>query len=71
VHDPAGGPEQTALIDLSQQRALGIRRALPPEQVPAESREHLMSRRRSVWFFEATDDAAARDAEDEDEQRAG
>jgi HD-GYP domain-containing protein (c-di-GMP phosphodiesterase class II) len=70
VHDPAGGPEQTALIDLSQQRALGIRRALPPEQVPAESREHLMSRRRSVWFFEATDDAAG-DTEDEDEQRAG
>jgi HD-GYP domain-containing protein (c-di-GMP phosphodiesterase class II) len=71
VHDPAGGPEQTALIDLSQQRTLGIRRALPPEQVPAEAREHLMSRRRSVWFFEAVDDAATRDAEDEDEPRTG
>jgi hypothetical protein len=30
-----------------------------------------MSRRRSVWFFEAVDDAATRDAEDEDEPRTG
>jgi HD-GYP domain-containing protein (c-di-GMP phosphodiesterase class II) len=67
VHDPAAGPTQTELIDLSQHRTLGIRRALPAEHAPAEAREHLMPRRRSVWFFEASDD----DETGEDDQRAG
>jgi hypothetical protein len=41
---------------LSQQRALGIRRALAAEQLPSAVREQLMPQRRAAWFFEASDD---------------
>lgn len=50
VHDP-DAPGGTRIIDLSNQRTLGIRRALPAAQLPSAVREHLAPERRSVWFF--------------------
>jgi HD-GYP domain-containing protein (c-di-GMP phosphodiesterase class II) len=65
VHDPARagdrGCDDRPLLDLAQQGTLGIRRALPAEQLPSAVREQLMPSLRSSWFFEASDedDAAA------------
>jgi HD-GYP domain-containing protein (c-di-GMP phosphodiesterase class II) len=58
VHEPrpgTGAPLQ--LIDLAQQRTLGIRRALAAAQLPSAVRECLMPQRRAAWFFEAVDGA--------------
>jgi HD-GYP domain-containing protein (c-di-GMP phosphodiesterase class II) len=61
VHDPARAADDAPLLDLAQQRTLGIRRALPADQLPSAVREQLMPSLRSSWFFEASDedDAAA------------
>ena len=56
VHEPGVPEDEAPLLDLSQQRALGIRRALPAEQLPSAVREQLMPLRRAAWFFEASDD---------------
>jgi HD-GYP domain-containing protein (c-di-GMP phosphodiesterase class II) len=56
VHEPGVPQDEAPLIDLSQQRTLGIRRALPAEQLPSAVREQLMPQRRAAWFFEASDD---------------
>jgi HD-GYP domain-containing protein (c-di-GMP phosphodiesterase class II) len=61
VHEPGVAQEQTPLLDLSQQRTLGIRRALAAEQLPSAVREQLMPQRRAAWFFEASDDNADAD----------
>lgn len=59
VHDPRPGTDAPLqLIDLAQQRTLGIRRALPAAQLPSAARAHLMPPRRAAWFFEANDDDA-------------
>jgi HD-GYP domain-containing protein (c-di-GMP phosphodiesterase class II) len=55
VHAPGAAQDDAPLLDLSQQRTLGIRRALPAEQLPSAVREQLMPLRRAAWFFEATD----------------
>jgi hypothetical protein len=55
VHDPALPPDEAELIDLAQQRTLGIRRALAAAQLPSAVREQLMPPRRQAWFFEAID----------------
>jgi HD-GYP domain-containing protein (c-di-GMP phosphodiesterase class II) len=55
VHDPRCPPDNAELIDLAQQRALGIRRALPAAQLPTTVRERLMPARRQAWFFESVD----------------
>lgn len=60
VHEPrSSGDDDAPLLDLAQQRTLGIRRALSAEQLPSAVREQLMPLRRSAWFFEAVDDDAA------------
>jgi hypothetical protein len=41
-------------VDLAQQRDLGIRRALPADQLPSAVRQQLMPRRRAAWFFDAS-----------------
>jgi putative nucleotidyltransferase with HDIG domain len=57
VHEPDVPADAAArLIDLSRHGALGIRRALPPEQLPSAVREQLLPARRAAWFFEAIDD---------------
>jgi len=56
VHEPRAAREESTLIDLAQQRTLGIRRALSAEQLPSAVREQLMPQRRAAWFFEAIDD---------------
>jgi HD-GYP domain-containing protein (c-di-GMP phosphodiesterase class II) len=56
VHEPGAAQDELPLLDLSQQRALGIRRALAAEQLPSAVREQLMPQRRAAWFFEASDD---------------
>jgi HD-GYP domain-containing protein (c-di-GMP phosphodiesterase class II) len=56
VHEPGAAQDEAPLLDLSQQRALGIRRALAAEQLPSAVREQLMPQRRAAWFFEASDD---------------
>ncbi len=56
IHEPGAAHEQVPLLDLSQQRTLGIRRALAAEQLPSAVREQLMPLRRAAWFLEASDD---------------
>ncbi len=56
VHEPGAAQDEAPLLDLSQQRTLGIRRALAAEQLPSAVREQLMPLRRAAWFFEASDD---------------
>jgi HD-GYP domain-containing protein (c-di-GMP phosphodiesterase class II) len=56
IHEPGTAHGDAPLLDLSQQRALGIRRALAAEQLPSAVREQLMPLRRAAWFFEAGDD---------------
>lgn len=56
VHESGAAADEAPLLDLSQQRTLGIRRALSAEQLPSAVREQLMPRRRSAWFFEANED---------------
>ena len=58
IHEPGTAHDEAALLDLSQQRTLGIRRALAAEQLPSAVREQLMPLRRAAWFFEASDDDA-------------
>lgn len=53
LHDGAA----LQFVDLAQDAALGIRRALPAAQLPSAVREQLMPARRAAWFFEAHDDA--------------
>jgi putative nucleotidyltransferase with HDIG domain len=55
VHEPKASG-QALLIDLAQERSLGIRRALPAAQLPSAVSEHLMPPRRAAWFFEAHGD---------------
>ena len=55
VHEPGAAHDEAPLLDLSQQRTLGIRRALAAEQLPSAVREQLMPLRRAAWFFEASD----------------
>jgi HD-GYP domain-containing protein (c-di-GMP phosphodiesterase class II) len=59
VHEPGAAHHDTPLLDLAQQRTLGIRRALPAEQLPSAVREQLMPLRRAAWFFEASEDDEA------------
>jgi HD-GYP domain-containing protein (c-di-GMP phosphodiesterase class II) len=59
VHELGTAHDDAPLLDLAQQRTLGIRRALSAEQLPSAVREQLMPLRRSAWFFEAVDDDAA------------
>jgi HD-GYP domain-containing protein (c-di-GMP phosphodiesterase class II) len=56
VHGPRTSDEAAPLLDLAQQRSLGIRRALSAEQLPSAVREHLMPQRRPAWYFEAIAD---------------
>jgi hypothetical protein len=56
IHEPGGAEGDAPLLDLSQQRVLGIRRALHAEQLPSAVREQLMPLRRAAWFFEANGD---------------
>jgi putative nucleotidyltransferase with HDIG domain len=56
VHEPKALDDEAPLIDLAQQSTLGIRRALPAEQLPSAVREQLMPPRRAAWFFEAIED---------------
>jgi HD-GYP domain-containing protein (c-di-GMP phosphodiesterase class II) len=56
VHEPQAVLDEAPLIDLAQQRTLGIRRALPAEQLPSAVRDQLMPPRRAAWFFEAIED---------------
>ena len=56
VHEPGMLHDEAPLLDLSQQRTLGIRRALAAEQLPSAVRAQLMPQRRVAWFFEASDD---------------
>jgi HD-GYP domain-containing protein (c-di-GMP phosphodiesterase class II) len=62
VHEPGVAHEQAPLLDLAQQRTLGIRRALAAEQLPSAVREQLMPLRRAAWFFD-TGDTDERDGE--------
>lgn len=55
VHDPKRGEDDAPLLDLAQQPTLGIRRALPAEQLPSAVREQLLPSLRAAWFFEASD----------------
>jgi HD-GYP domain-containing protein (c-di-GMP phosphodiesterase class II) len=52
VHETGTAQGDAPLLDLSQQRTLGIRRALAAEQLPSAVREQLMPLRRAAWFFE-------------------
>jgi HD-GYP domain-containing protein (c-di-GMP phosphodiesterase class II) len=52
VHDSGAASGEAPLLDLTQQRTLGIRRALSAEQLPSAVREQLMPQRRAAWFFE-------------------
>jgi HD-GYP domain-containing protein (c-di-GMP phosphodiesterase class II) len=56
VHEAGSSHGEAPLLDLAQERAVGIRRALSAEQLPSAVREHLMPPRRAAWFFEASDD---------------
>jgi HD-GYP domain-containing protein (c-di-GMP phosphodiesterase class II) len=62
VHDAGAADAMLRLIDLAQERTLGIRRALPAAQLPSAVRQQLMPARRAAWFFEASDDGADDDA---------
>jgi HD-GYP domain-containing protein (c-di-GMP phosphodiesterase class II) len=53
IHEPGAAHDEVPLLDLSQQRTLGIRRALAADQLPSAVREQLMPQRRTAWFFEA------------------
>ncbi len=56
VQDSGAASGEAPLLDLSQQRTLGIRRALSAEQLPSAVREKLMPQRRAAWFFAADQD---------------
>jgi HD-GYP domain-containing protein (c-di-GMP phosphodiesterase class II) len=58
VHEPGAALGDEPLLDLSQQRTLGIRRALGAEQLPSAVREQLMPLRRAAWFFEADEEGS-------------
>ena len=55
VHEAGSAQGDAPLLDLSQQRTLGIRRALAAEQLPSAVREQLLPLRRAAWFFEASE----------------
>ena len=56
VHETGASFGESPLLDLSQQRTLGVRRALAAEQLPSAVREQLMPLRRAAWFFETSED---------------
>jgi HD-GYP domain-containing protein (c-di-GMP phosphodiesterase class II) len=68
VHDPRVPRDHALLLDLADDANLGIRRALPAEQLPRPVVEYLAPRARMTWFFEA---GGASDDGKKDEACAG
>ena len=58
VHQPGVPSDETPLLDLALEPAIGIRRSLAADQLPPSVRLQLLPGTRTAWFFEATDDDA-------------
>jgi HD-GYP domain-containing protein (c-di-GMP phosphodiesterase class II) len=69
VHDPRVPRDQALLLNLAGEANLGIRRALPTEQLPRPVAEYLAPRPRLTWFFEA--EGAAEEPSERDTTGAG
>lgn len=53
VHDARMPRDEALLVDLEREPDLGIRRSLPPAQLPRAALDYLMPAPRVGWFFEA------------------
>jgi putative nucleotidyltransferase with HDIG domain len=58
VHDPAVPREQALYLNLAEAPDLGIRRSLPPLQLPREALDYLRPVRRLAYFFDSMAEAA-------------
>ena len=52
IHDPAYPREEALIINLEQEKQLGIRRSLKPLQLPKAAYDYLSPRKRLCYFFE-------------------
>jgi putative nucleotidyltransferase with HDIG domain len=58
IYEPGVPSDETLLLDLAREPAVGIRRSLTASQLPPEVQAQLMPRTRTGWFFEALDQPA-------------